>query len=284
MRNLFLLLLLANLGLLGWQRWISPQAPGTDSIVIEQRSELPRLVLAEEVIEEEEKEVPQAADVTESAAEVAEEKDEADETEEAEMAELAEESGDERLPEAPAVPVDEAPVSAATIPDESAERCVSIGPFRDLTETTQAMTAMRAAGHEPRQRLTEGEVWIGHWVFLPAFESRSDARTVLNRLKNSGIADSYIVPSGEERNAVSLGVFAERDRARRRVAEISALGYAPRVADRHRSGAVYWIDTQLGAAESLEPDDIETVPGRIMRLDVIDCPSGETQIAAGKSG
>lgn len=285
MRNLFLLLLLANLGLLGWQQWIGPAAPDDVPVSIEQ-NELPRLMLTKEVTPE--------PDVGAKAVEIAEvaggsegaEPAEAEGvTEEvAEAAVVSDESADEPPAGTPPAPIEEAPATAAAAPREAAGHCVSIGPFRDLTETTQAMTSLRDAGREPRQRLAEGEVWIGHWVYLPAFESRSAARTVLNRLKEHGIVDSYIVPSGEERNAVSLGVFAERDRARRRVAEISALGYAPRVSDRHRSGAVYWVDTELEPAATLQPGDIETVPGRIMRLDVIDCPSNELQMLAGESG
>ncbi|MBA3565037.1 MAG: SPOR domain-containing protein [Gammaproteobacteria bacterium] len=171
-----------------------------------------------------------------------------------------------------------------TIRAGDADGCVSIGPFRDLSETSQAIASLRAAGHVPEQRLAEGQVWVGHWVFLPAFESRSAARRVLKALKERSVAESYIVPSGDERNAISLGVFAERERALRRAAQITALGYAPKIADRHRSGAVYWVDTEIGPAGQLSADDFEPIPGRILRLEVETCPPSEAQIAASESG
>lgn len=235
MRNLFLILLLANFGLLAWQRWIAPADEATPVIIAQDK--LPRLMLAEEAMIEE-RAGPRAA------------------------------------------PLDDAP--PPMILGEAPGRCVSIGPFRDLAEAEQAISTLRVAGHTPEQRLTEGEVWVGHWVYLPAFDSRAAARVAMNKLKKRGVADSYIVPSGEERNAVSLGVFAERDRAERRAAEISSLGYTPRIADRHRSGAVYWVDTELEPGGSLDPE-LE-IPGRIMRLEVEACPPSESQIAAGEAG
>lgn len=235
MRNLFLLLVLANLGLLGWQRWIAPREDPAVSPEAE-RKELPSLILAPK---------PEAPRPAPAAA--------------------APSAGAGQTALAPASPDAMAPAA------ESA-RCVSVGPFRDQSEAGEAAAALRAGGFAPRQRLAAGQVWVGHWVYLPAFSSRAEARTTLNNLKRRGVADSYIVPSGAERNAVSLGVFAERDRAERRVVEVSALGYAPRIADRHRSGAVYWVDTDLDAGASLSVEDLATVPGRILRLEVIDCP------------
>ena len=232
MRNLVLLLVLANLGLLGWQRWIAPD--GEDAVVPGDSEGLPSLILAPK-------------------------------------------SGKSEL--APAAASPPPPSETVQIADAAQaetvaadRRCVSTGPFRDLSDASEAMAALRSAGYAPRQRLTEGQVWVGHWVYLPAFSSRAEARAILNTLKRHGVADSYIVPSGAERNAVSLGVFAERDRAERRVVEVSALGYAPRIANRHRTGAVYWVDTELDAGDGLDVQQLVSVPGRIMRLEVLDCP------------
>ena len=47
------------------------------------------------------------------------------------------------------------------------KRCVSVGPFRDVSEAARAATTLRASGYGPRQRVAEGEVWAGVWVYLP---------------------------------------------------------------------------------------------------------------------
>ncbi|CAN5170512.1 hypothetical protein BH24PSE2_BH24PSE2_14810 [soil metagenome] len=227
MRNLFLLLVLANFGLLAWQRWIAPSAERP----VEEAT-LPRLELAGAV-------------------------------------------EDDDLPA-----VEEMPVVASSA--DGTARCISIGPFRNESETAQVLRSLRAAGHTPEQRLAGGEVRLGHRVYLPAFESRSAARRVLDALKAHGVGDFYIVPDGKERNAISLGVFASRELADERAAEISAAGYSPVIRDHYRSGAVYWIDTEIGRGDSLRLEDFEPIARRIMRLETAPCPPSEAQLVAGE--
>ena len=43
-------------------------------------------------------------------------------------------------------------------------------------------------------------------------------------LADAGITDSYLIPSGENRNALSLGVFSSLAAAQRRTIRINALG------------------------------------------------------------
>ncbi|HEY0746159.1 MAG TPA: hypothetical protein VGD63_05630, partial [Steroidobacteraceae bacterium] len=37
------------------------------------------------------------------------------------------------------------------------KRCISVGPFRDVSETAHAASTLRAGGYDPRQRVAEGE-------------------------------------------------------------------------------------------------------------------------------
>jgi hypothetical protein len=41
------------------------------------------------------------------------------------------------------------------------KRCVSVGPFRDVSQTARAASTLRSGGYDPRQRVAEGDVyWI----------------------------------------------------------------------------------------------------------------------------
>jgi hypothetical protein len=43
----------------------------------------------------------------------------------------------------------------------SVKRCVSVGPFRDASQTARASSTLRGGGYDPRQRVAEGDVyWI----------------------------------------------------------------------------------------------------------------------------
>jgi hypothetical protein len=51
------------------------------------------------------------------------------------------------------------------------------------------------------------------------------------------------------------------------------LGLNPGVADRNRTGDVYWVDIDLKPTDSLlNPADLQSENGRIVRLEVKACP------------
>jgi hypothetical protein len=53
------------------------------------------------------------------------------------------------------------PGAGTAAPLMSVKRCVSVGPFRDESQTARAASTLRSGGYDPRQRVAEGEVvWI----------------------------------------------------------------------------------------------------------------------------
>ncbi len=154
------------------------------------------------------------------------------------------------------------------------KRCISVGPFHDVSEAAHAATTLRTAGYDPRQRVAEGDVWAGVWVYLPLPPARSNAEQLLAKLKAGGIDDALEMPGPNEGSVISLGLYSEPKRAQARVAQAQALGFNPGIADRKRTGNVYWIDIDLKPTESLlNPADLQGESGHIVRLEVKGCPS-----------
>jgi hypothetical protein len=154
------------------------------------------------------------------------------------------------------------------------KRCISVGPFRDVSEAARAASTLRAAHYDPRQRVADGEVWAGVWVYLQIPAVRGAGEQILTKLKAGGIDDALEMPGPNEGSVMSLGLFSEPKRAQARVAQAQALGFNPGIADRKRNGNVYWIDIDLKPTDGLlNPSDLQGEAGRIVRLEVKGCPS-----------
>ena len=172
--------------------------------------------------------------------------------------------------------------SAASPPVLPTENCLSLGPFSDLTDAARASTLLRENGLEPRQRAGEGVVWKGYWVSLERVPDRASADGIIERLRRFGIGDAYSMPDEGRQITISLGLFTERQRALQRMDEVKALGFEPLMAERERSGTVYWIDVDVESPARL-PDAAKLNGGvsRILRLEIQPCgaAAGESHAA-----
>jgi hypothetical protein len=154
------------------------------------------------------------------------------------------------------------------------ERCITVGPFKDVSEASHAASTLRGGGYDPRQRVVEGDVWAGVWVYLPVPANRAAGDQMLAKLKGAGIDDALEMPGPADGSVISLGLFGEQKRAQARVAQVQSLGLNPAIADRKRTGNVYWVDIDLKPTDALlNPADLQAEAGHISRLEVKACPA-----------
>ena len=145
MRVVFFVLLAVNLVYLAWAGWIdTPVAP---PVVVQSTPSLPELALAAE---------RRSADQTQSGA---------------------------RPSVAEAVPAAQT-VAAVTEPDASrasvsSGRCVSVGPFNELSRAASAAALLGDRGFAPKQRAQEGETWNGYWVYIGGLKSEAEEAKVV---------------------------------------------------------------------------------------------------------
>jgi hypothetical protein len=120
--------------------------------------------------------------------------------------------------------------------------CATLGPFgsRSVALAVQRRLEDRSIGAELREEA--GQLRSGFWVYLPPLPTRQAAEEMMAELKRREIGDLFIVTAADQRHAISLGLFSTPERADQRAAEIGKLGYRPRVAERFRDAAVYWLD------------------------------------------
>ena len=245
MRHLFLMLVLVNLGFAAWSAWVAPSARGGRPA----DEGLPALTLVSEVPadlrSEQSEPVPQDA---------------------------AANPGSDAAPVP--TPVEDAPVTGETAAADVETRCTSVGPFRDLSQAAAAAATLRNAGYRPTQRVVEGEIWSGYWVYIPAIPTDQEANETLAKVRegvrDARIPDAYVIRNSDSGNLVSLGVFSEISGVSRLREEVRALGFEPQVVDRTSRATVYWIDIALAPGQTLDFETLQP-PGRIIRLEQRAC-------------
>lgn len=285
MRNVFFLIVLANLGFAAWHSWYSPaRVPHSVD------TDLPKLTLVSEL-------PPEIADRRKANAA-------------APAVHLPEEAavgGAQPSPEAkvsapppgaangtlarsnggssgapppssaasgsppPSAVSPQKPAASAPAPGEAAAtHCTSVGPFRELAQAATATSTLRGAGYQPTQRVADGEIWIGYWIYIDAIPTEAEANAILAKVRGQGITESYVIPNSDSGNLVSLGVFGEIGNVTRRREQVRSLGYDPKVVDRTRRATVYWVDVVLAGDQAVDLDKLQT-PGKIQRLEQRAC-------------
>jgi len=278
MRNVFFLLVLANLGFAAWHSWYSPVrvAHSVDT-------DLPKLTLVSELppeIADRRKANAAAPDVhlPEEAAAVGGTPRPADAKGTAPPAGAAQgappsaaASNSSATSAAPSATSIQKPAAPAPTPATAgATRCTSVGPFRELAQAATAASTLRGAGYQPMQRVADGEIWIGYWIYIDAIPTEAEANAILAKVRGQGITESYVIPNSDSGNLVSLGVFGEISNVTRRREQVRSLGYDPKVVDRTRRATVYWVDVVLAGDQTVDLDKLQT-PGKIQRLEQRAC-------------
>lgn len=227
MRNLVLVLLLANAALFMWNRWFNDAPPPPPAPT----EPVGAVILVDEVT---------AAG------------------QEAAAARAANESAGSNEPEPP--------------PGEPVRRCVSLGPYGELTKAATAAAGLKSSGYDPNQRVADGEIWVGYWVHISGIPSRTQANRDLRTLKRAGIDEAYIVGEDEDGFTISLGVFSEIARAGTRRQEAQSASLKPIVTNRTRQGTVYWLDFELRPGEVIDMDRFTGDAGPMAQLQERACP------------
>ncbi len=153
------------------------------------------------------------------------------------------------------------------------QRCVSLGPFADLTRAARAASILRERGFDPSQRAQEGDTWAGFWLYVGGLETPTDETRVLRNLDRAGIKDAHIMPPTADGRRISVGLFSERARADRRARAVKKLGLEPEITERRQAGTVYWVDLHLGTSDRAVPTDGLLTSEEGSRIEVRVCPS-----------
>jgi hypothetical protein len=163
-----------------------------------------------------------------------------------------------------------------TTPARNTDRCVSVGPFNDLTQAARGAAILRDRGFDPKQRAEQGELWEGYWVSVGGLRTPADETKLMKALDRAGIRDAHVMPDETGGRRVSVGLFSERDRAEKRAQAVKKLGFAADITERTQPGTVYWVDMDVGASERAVPTEgLLSLEDTSSRIEIRICPTSE---------
>lgn len=91
-------------------------------------------------------------------------------------------------------------------------------------EFAQVREQLKTMAGERAMSFTEVPLNTRHWVIFPPLPSAQSAADKLGELAAAGVGDAFVVKDGAWRNAISLGLYADDEAARRRVREVEDKG------------------------------------------------------------
>ena len=142
-------------------------------------------------------------------------------------------------------PIEQAPGQAiveTSPPPLPAESCGLIGPVDSEPQVRRLSRALARRDIQVEIRQETVQKTVGFWVIIPPYESREKAIEAVGQLKDAGILDVRRFYRGSKRNGISLGMFSRQRNAEKRRREIAAKGFAPQVLPRTRPAEVWMID------------------------------------------
>ena len=151
------------------------------------------------------------------------------------------------------------PLVAATVPAPAAgapvaleTRCLAIGPFDTPQDLRNARGALTGPGVRMRSRQEQATETRGWWVYLPAPGTRAQALALARRLEAARVGDYFVRSSGDQSNAISLGLFKDPANARKRRDEVTAAGFAAQIQERTEQVPEYWLDLVVADGARLD--------------------------------
>ena len=184
-----------------------------------------------------------------------------------------------RLITEPGSPTDvRAPNQPAASAAVAAADCLSAGPYLEPARARAAADRLRDQGFALDLRESRDEVWVGQWVRLDHLPNADAATAALAGLRAAGLTDAYLLAEEPPGTVISLGVFADPQRAQDIAGLARDAGYEATVGDRFRTADVTWLDIDRrsnAGLPALEP--LQASAGATARLELRRCP---TQMAS----
>ena len=146
--------------------------------------------------------------------------------------------------------------------------CYALGPFDGLPQAKNISTKLQDLGAFTSERPETTESPMGFWVYLKSSKSWKDAKDKVIELENKGVKDMFIVGRGTMKNAVSLGLYKNKEGAQDRINQLKKLGEDPKIQTQYKQMDQYWIDIDVEAGQDQVINTIEKIAQSLTVLEL----------------
>lgn len=136
-------------------------------------------------------------------------------------------------------------------PRKSAEVvCFTLGPFAKERSADKAVKSASALAVSVQRRQESRRTPKGYWVYLAPSKSYKAAKRKVAQLQKRGVKDLFIMGKGGRKNAISLGLFKNKDVAEKRLKQVKKLGLKVSFETQYRVSAQSWLDMSVGGDQT----------------------------------
>ena len=132
--------------------------------------------------------------------------------------------------------------------------CFSIGPILEETIVEELEAKLKKDDIVVKRKTVVGKEAKSFWVYIPAAKTMEDAKLMAEELKHAKVQDYFIIRTGKNAKAISLGLYNGYRRAKLRQKDLASIGFEAKVKTRYKEVTHYWIDIQQKESKQLNDD------------------------------
>jgi hypothetical protein len=137
--------------------------------------------------------------------------------------------------------------------------CRALGPIESSEQADRLAAALADQAARVTRRQQTESVIDSYMVMTPFPATPGETGSLKARLRAKGIDDFYVLPRGENKGRISLGVYNKKSWAERRKAQLAERGIEVQVGVRTKSRPQYWLNVEMTEDDVNELQLLRTV-------------------------
>lgn len=135
--------------------------------------------------------------------------------------------------------------------------CFNLGPFDAREAAVEINKELARLGITATLEVNKDRTRPGYWVLIPPLQDRQAAQKTIAELREKQIKDYFLVATGSQKNAISLGVFSRLELAQRRHNAMQKLGFSVRVEKVDLPRREYWLEWPIQTETGVNSELLE---------------------------